>query len=43
MVPLLWVARSANQAASAEIMAVCLPAPGVECSEAVIGGMNPKW
>jgi len=43
MSPLLWVAGAANQAASAEIMAVCLPALGVECGEAVIGRMNPKW
>jgi len=43
MASLLWVAGAANQAASAEIMAVCLPAPGVESGEAVIGRMNPKW
>jgi hypothetical protein len=40
---LLWVAGAANQAASAEIMAVCLPAPGGKHNEAVIGRMNPKW
>jgi hypothetical protein len=43
MASLLWVAGAANQAASAEIMAVCLPGPGVESGEAVIGRMNPKW
>ena len=42
MSPLLWVAGSANQAASAGNNGGLLAGPGVECGEAVIGRNEPE-
>jgi hypothetical protein len=43
MPPLLWAARSSNQAAMPRHGGGFLADPKLKGSEAVIGGANPRW